>query len=528
MAETYYSPINLRTQPFFFLFVREPIACCKTKILRPLNNRLGLRLPLHLGTEQVARVDRLNCLLSPSSSLQLRMPAFQTWGPTAQHSRLPPTPPYQTSYNTPTSAMSDQSFYLSHSYQPRHGQSGRDFIDRYSQAPAYVAQQTLSAQSQSRVPHLQASQDFRQVPPYVAQVSSQYPYGPVAAVPMLPPIRVQDSLVDPMVSHYSHAHPEQKPTEEKATGGVAAHLDYDMDLMASFVAEMSQGIVTVGVCPTQQFRKYVSQILASTRLPSSSIMLGMFYLASRMKIISARGEDTSSSGTVYRMLTTCLLLGSKFLDDNTFQNRSWAEVSSIPVQELNTMELQWLKDFNWTIHGPMYDKDEGFYMWIEHWHAYEEKAEIAKAKESQKLTPIDTNIRRSHSIKHQPLMSPEGPIPAQYQRASQLDTQWVRPYISEYSPPSTSHSGPTTPDYYNSNTWGYAQPPPPYSRQSWAQNNATMYRSQPPSYHHTPSYAQQYSQSVWGQHGSSCCCTLCAKHPEHYFTQGAYGVQSVA
>lgn len=33
---------------------------------------------------------------------------------------------------------------------------------------------------------------------------------------------------------------EAKQKEEKPTGGVAQHLDYDMDLMSSFVAEMSQ------------------------------------------------------------------------------------------------------------------------------------------------------------------------------------------------------------------------------------------------------------------------------------------------
>ncbi len=475
------------------------------------------------------------------------MPAFQTWGPMAQSTRLPPTPPeYHTAYATPTSAISDQSFYPGHGYQSRHGQSGRDFIDRYSQAPAYNAQQSLN--TQSRIAQTQSARDFRQMPAYVPQIPAQYPYGPIAA-PILPPIRVQEPL-DAVPSQYAHAHPEVKHKEEKPTGGVAAYLDYDMDLMSSFVAEMAQRMYAIftsgfqvadidlmrsvapGGHPTAQFRKYVSQILSSTRLPSSTIMLGMFYLASRMKIVSGRGEDTKSSGTVYRMLTTCLLLGSKFLDDNTFQNRSWAEVSSIPVQDLNTMELQWLEGFNWTIHGPMYDQDEGFFMWIEHWHAYEEKAEVAKAKEIQKLAPIDTNIRQTQHYQQQPLMSPEGPIPPQYQRASQYDTQWVRPLISEYSPPSAPHSGPATPDYYASATWTYPQAPPPYSRQSWAQTTPSAYtsqRSQPPSYHHTPSYAQQYSHAAWSNaHGSTCGCTLCATgHHDHYFNRGGYGIQSV-
>jgi Cyclin len=477
------------------------------------------------------------------------MPAFHTWGPSAQNARLPPTPPeYQTAYPTPTSTISDQSFYSSHNYPTRHGQSGRDFIDRYSQAPAYAAQQILNTQAPSRMPQHSSTRDFRQIPSYVPQIPAQYQYGPVAA-PILPPIRAQESF-DVVASQYSHAHPEPKQKEEKPTGGVAAHLDYDMDLMSSFVAEMAQGMYAIftsgihvtdidlmrsvapGVHPTAQFRKYVSQILSSTRLPSSTIMLGLFYLASRMKKVSARGEDTKSSGTVYRMLTTCLLLGSKFLDDNTFQNRSWAEVSSIPVQDLNTMELQWLEGFNWTIHGPMYDQEEGFFMWVDHWHAYEKKAEVAKAKEVQKLTPIDTNVRHAQPYQQQPLMSPEGPIPPQYQRASQYDTQWVRPFISEYSPPTAPNSGPPTPDYYANGTWTYAQAPPPYSRQAWSQSTAPTYssqRSQPPSYHHTPSYAPQYSHANWGSnHGSTCGCTLCARPSDHFFNHGAYGVQPVA
>ncbi|KAJ5683908.1 uncharacterized protein N7477_000253 [Penicillium maclennaniae] len=35
---------------------------------------------------------------------------------------------------------------------------------------------------------------------------------------------------------------EQPRKEEKATGGVAAHLDYEMDRMSDFVAEMTQGM----------------------------------------------------------------------------------------------------------------------------------------------------------------------------------------------------------------------------------------------------------------------------------------------
>jgi hypothetical protein len=67
------------------------------------------------------------------------------------------------------------------------------------------------------------------------------------------------------------------------------------------------------------------------------------------------------------MLTVALLLGSKFLDDNTFQNKSWAEVSNIPVSELNSMELDWLFAFDWKIHERIHDQQDGFASWLSHW-----------------------------------------------------------------------------------------------------------------------------------------------------------------
>jgi Cyclin len=481
------------------------------------------------------------------------MPSFQQWCPPVQPLRLPPTPPeYQPSYQTPSSMMSEQSFYPAQAgYQSHQGHSGREFIDRFSQGPSYMSQHAMNAHSHNQVSQTQAPHDYRKGPPYVAHLPARFEYGNMAAAPLLPPIRAQENLVDPSATQYRA--PEallQKPKEEVPSGGVAAHLDYDMEVMASFVAEMAQGMyakftsgihladidlmrsVNPGSHPTPQFLKYVLQILSSTRLPSSTIVLGLFYLSSRMRIVSERGEDTRSSGTVYRMLTTCLLLGSKFLDDNTFQNRSWADVSSIPVVELNKMELEWLKGFDWTLHGPMYNEKEGFYMWREHWKTYKEEAHLASTREPQKLAPIDTTIVRVQRSVQIPLMSPEGPIPLQYQRSSQYDTQWVRPFISDYSPPSAPHSGPTTPDYYDTHS-NWSQVPPPYSSHSWVSNNNTpvyaSHRSHPPSYQHTPSYVQGYSQSVWNNHGPSCTCSMCQKHHEHYFIHPtAYGIQPVA
>jgi Cyclin len=365
------------------------------------------------------------------------------------------------------------------------------------------------------------SQDF-QMQGYPTQVvATQFPYAPAAA-PILPPLRI-GGAIDPFQRYPQQ---EQKK-EEKPTGGVAQHLDYEMDVMTLFVAEMTQELVAPGTDPAPTFRKYVAQILSSTRLPSSTILLGLFYMSSRLKLVAESGQVDPSSRNVFQMLTTGLLLGSKFLDDNTFQNRSWAEVSSIPVQDLNKLELAWLEGFDWEIHGLMYDDDEGFFQWVDHWHIYEKKTKAAKVKEMQKLAPIETNLRRSYTVQHPELMSPDGPIPQQYQQTPQYDQQWGRPYMSEYSPPSAPHSGPATPEYYP-NQWNYSQTPSAFGRQAWNSGSAYSAQQGLSSFQHTPTYqAYGYSQPAWVGHGPSCGCTLCAKHSEYYFNHGGYGIPAI-
>jgi hypothetical protein len=119
------------------------------------------------------------------------------------------------------------------------------------------------------------------------------------------------------------------------SGGVCAVLDYQIDQMTDYVAEMAQRIVLPTNPVSPAFRKFVSGLLSSTRLPSTTILLGMNYLARRTNMMNAAGQNPALSkspdAALWRMLTIGLLLGSKFLDDNTFQNRSWSEVSGIPV-----------------------------------------------------------------------------------------------------------------------------------------------------------------------------------------------------
>ncbi|MCJ1361027.1 hypothetical protein MMC16_000123 [Acarospora aff. strigata] len=401
-----------------------------------------------------------------------------------------------------------------------------------------------------------------------AMTHSEQLYGPIAA-PVLPPIRVQErpGMEEIIAQHrrqqqqQQQSRTDQHPRDEKAVGGVAAYLDYEMDQMSEFVSEMAQGMydlyvsricladidivrsVHPGSPAPQAFRKYVSQILSSTRLPSSTILLGLYYLATRMTMLSANGNYKASSGQVYRMLTTSLLLGSKFLDDNTFQNRSWSEVSNIPVTELNTLEIEWLLAINWNMHVDPYD-NQGFMSWRSHWEDWQEKI-ATRAADALKLTPLDTNVRRERSVHKAlppaPLYPPQyvessyGSIGIERQLAQFRNSMHYDPWSSsrssmDLSPPSASGTGPNTPDYYGQQgPWSYNPAPPPYTLRSIPSNipPAALLPSQPPSYHHTP-YVHPYRHNTWNGHGSGCGCLYCARHQESYFMGHNFGAQSVA
>ncbi|KAL8674062.1 MAG: hypothetical protein Q9168_001522 [Polycauliona sp. 1 TL-2023] len=352
----------------------------------------------------------------------------------------------------------------------------------------------------------------------------------------------------------------QKPAppakEEKATGGVAAHLDYEMDQMADFVAEMAQGMYDLyesricladidilrsvkpkaSVAPA--FRKYVLSVLSSTRLPSSTILLALHYLATRMSMLSSCGHYPTGRAQVYHMLTIALLLGSKFLDDNTFQNRSWSEVSNISVGELNTLEVEWLLAIQWELHVD-HEDPQGFALWRNHWQRWQ-VTRVEMSLRSLKLCPLDVNVQRL------PPPSKASSHPAPVSGATYNDenrksfamndfnsTPWhpARPdqwpsfqARTEYSPPSAPDTCPATPEWYgNFSDIGFACPPKPASGrapQSAAQGRFSSYLPAPYSLPGPQSYIGQN----WNGHFYTCRCMSCVPYSGQYT---GYGMQQV-
>lgn len=98
--------------------------------------------------------------------------------------------------------------------------------------------------------------------------------------------------------------------------------------------------------PAVGFRKWVVTILSTTQVTQNVILLALL-LIYRLKIINPTVKG--KVGSEYRLLTVALMLGNKFLDDNTYTNKTWAEVSGISVGEIHVMEVEFLSNMRYSL-----------------------------------------------------------------------------------------------------------------------------------------------------------------------------------
>ncbi|CAG8780567.1 8698_t:CDS:2, partial [Racocetra fulgida] len=72
------------------------------------------------------------------------------------------------------------------------------------------------------------------------------------------------------------------------------------------------------------------------------------------------------NGSEYRTFTVALMLANKFLDDNTYTNKTWSEVTNIPVCEINTMEMEFLGSLNYQL----YVSEKQYFDWVQNLSTY--------------------------------------------------------------------------------------------------------------------------------------------------------------
>lgn len=101
------------------------------------------------------------------------------------------------------------------------------------------------------------------------------------------------------------------------------------------------------------FRHFTQQVLVQTRLSPTTLCLALHYVHMLQGMLwpDVGSTDTQAALALlaqppptapFKLLTLGLMMANKFLDDNTFLNKTWHEVTGIPLDELNRMEAFFL------------------------------------------------------------------------------------------------------------------------------------------------------------------------------------------
>ncbi|KAG0256645.1 hypothetical protein BGZ95_005444 [Linnemannia exigua] len=103
--------------------------------------------------------------------------------------------------------------------------------------------------------------------------------------------------------------------------------------------QQHSGPIVVTTHPTHQ-------VLSATQLSSSVILLSLKYI---QKLLKNNPSIHGQQGSEFRLFTVSLMLANKFLDDNTFTNKTWSDVTGINVKEINVMEMEFLNQVQFSL-----------------------------------------------------------------------------------------------------------------------------------------------------------------------------------
>ncbi|KAL9587453.1 MAG: hypothetical protein Q9212_000269 [Teloschistes hypoglaucus] len=165
--------------------------------------------------------------------------------------------------------------------------------------------------------------------------------------------------------------------------------------------------------PTMGFRKWVVSILSTTQVSQNVILLALMFIY-RLKKLNPGVKG--KLGSEFRLFTVALMLGNKFLDDNTYTNKTWAEVSGISVQEIHIMEVEFLSNMRYTLYA---SENE--------WRAWHVKlGKFWKYFEAASRSPVESAPRVLNPPVHSPSGHPNLPSPP-------ASTHTSPPYSSSHS-----------------------------------------------------------------------------------------------
>lgn len=175
----------------------------------------------------------------------------------------------------------------------------------------------------------------------------------------------------------------------------------------SSIPKPSSATASLQLAVSPDFVRFMQKVLETTQVSQSVIVLALHYIY-RLKI---RNRFTNGqSGSEYRVAIAALMMANKFLDDNTYTNKTWSEVSGINLEEINRMEREFLLGIDFGLYV-----DKSTYI---SWLNLLQGLVMAKERDSRQWRRTPRARAHPHTRPHRPAVHPSHAAPAQRARSS--------------------------------------------------------------------------------------------------------------
>ncbi|KAF9174793.1 hypothetical protein BGX21_001383 [Mortierella sp. AD011] len=158
------------------------------------------------------------------------------------------------------------------------------------------------------------------------------------------------------------------------------------------------------VQPKPMFRKFCLDVLSATLLSPSVILLSLKYIQQLMINLKESNKIVNTGdGAEYRFFTGALILANKFLDDNTFTNKTWADITGMKIKDVNHLEMQFLNGIDFRLFTSSHHYSEwlasltqftSVHMPSQHQVAYQQQAAAAQSP----VSPMDHTNSFTESV----------------------------------------------------------------------------------------------------------------------------------
>jgi hypothetical protein len=100
--------------------------------------------------------------------------------------------------------------------------------------------------------------------------------------------------------------------------------------------------------PSNAFKQFIVNVITRTQLPPTAVSLALLYIL-RLKKLAA-SPIVGSANSEYRVFSVALILANKYLDDNTYTNKTWSDITKLPLKELSAMEIEFLANIDYRLY----------------------------------------------------------------------------------------------------------------------------------------------------------------------------------